>query len=149
MGGRQLREVALSAAHLHDAPPAQLLQRWLPFPVRDAQALLGRVDVMLQKGEQCQEGALAARQRKLVLLVVNANADRPALGVVGQREEHVLLPAVTNQEASQGSVLQHAVGVLHSQRAPVKAAALEFGRSISDGVTVLSRGEGTKVSQVD
>lgn len=62
MGERQLRHTASSATQLHDALPAQLLQRRLPFPVRDAQAFLWGVDVMLQEGEERREGALVARQ---------------------------------------------------------------------------------------
>lgn len=148
MGERQLRNPALSAAQLHDALPAQLLQRRLPFPVRAAQALLGRIAVILQEGEERREGALVARQRELLTTVGDAHAHRPALGVVGQREEDVLLPAVADKEASQGSVPQHAMRVLHSQRTPVEAAALELGRCVGDDVAVLLAGEGGEVGQV-
>lgn len=81
-------------------------------------------------------------------IVADAHADRPALGVVGQREEDVLLSAVADEEASQWSVPQHAVGVLHSQRAPVEAAALELGRCVCDDVAVLLAGEGGEVGQI-
>lgn len=105
VGHRQLRDAALSAAQLQDALPAQLLQGGLPFPVRRGQALLGGVDVMLQEGEDAGEGAVAVAQGEQLPLVLDANADRPALGVEGQREKDVLLAAVPDQEASQGSVL--------------------------------------------
>lgn len=81
-------------------------------------------------------------------LVLDAHADRPALGVVGQREEDVLLPTVADEEASQRSVPQHAVGVLHSQRTPVEAAALELRRRVGDDLTVLLAGESPEVSQI-
>lgn len=81
-------------------------------------------------------------------LVVDAHADRSALGVVGQREEDVFLPAVADEETAQRSVPQHAMGVLHSQRAPVEAAALELGRCVCDGQAVLLAGEGGEVGQV-
>lgn len=148
MGERELWNPASSTALLHDALPAKLLQRRLPFPVGDAQALLGRIDVMLQEGKERREGALVARQRELLALVVDAHADRPAPGVVGQREEDVVLPAVADEEASQRSVPQHAMGVLHSQRTPVEAAALELGRCVGDDVAVLLAGEGGEVGQI-
>lgn len=68
--------------------------------------------------------------------------------MVGQREEDVLLAAVPDEEASQRSVPQHAMGVLHSQRAPVEAAALELGRCVGDDVAVLLAGEGWEVGQI-
>lgn len=80
--------------------------------------------------------------------VGDAHADRPGLGVVGQCEEDVLLAAVADEEASQRSVPQHAMGVLHSQRAPVEAAALKLGRCVGDDVTVLLAGEGWEVGQI-
>lgn len=61
MGDWQLRNLSC-ATQLHDALPAQFLQRWLPFPVRDAQALLGRVAVILQQGKERWERALVAGQ---------------------------------------------------------------------------------------
>lgn len=146
---REVGNPTFAAILLQNALPAQLLQRRLPFPVRDAQALLRRVDIVLQEGKEGRKAALVARQRELLLLVVNANTDRPALGVVGQREEDVFLTAVADEEASQRGVPQHAVCVLHSQRAPVEAAALELGRRVRDDLTVLLAGEGWKVSQVD
>lgn len=81
-------------------------------------------------------------------LVVDAHADWPAFGVVGQREENVFLPAVADEEAAQWSVPQHAMGVLHSQRAPVEGAALELGRCVCDDRTVLLAGEGGEVGQI-
>lgn len=66
----------------------------------------------------------------------------------GQREENVLLPAVADEEASQRSVPQHAMGVLHSQGAPVEAAALELGCCGCDDVAVLLGGEGGEMGQV-
>lgn len=103
---------------------------------------------MLQEGKECREGALVARQREPLPLVVDAHADRSVLCVVGQREEDVLLTAVADEEAAQWCVLQHAVGVLHSQWAPVEAAALELGDCVYDDVAVFLGGERTKVSQV-
>lgn len=82
-------------------------------------------------------------------LVVDAHADRTALGVIGQREEHVLLPAVSDEEAAQRSVPQHAMGVLHSQRTPVEAAAFELGCCVCDDLAVLLAGEGGKVGEID
>lgn len=103
---------------------------------------------MFQEGKEVREGALVARQRELLALVVDANADRPALGVVGQREEDVLLPAVADEEASQRSVPQHPMGVLHSQRTPVEAAVLELGRCVCDDAAVLLAAEGGEVGQI-
>lgn len=82
-------------------------------------------------------------------LVVDAHADRTALGVIGQSEEHVLLPAVSDEEAAQRSVPQHAVGVLHYQRSPVEAAALELGCCFRDDLAVLLAGEDGKVGEID
>lgn len=104
---------------------------------------------MLQEGKECREGALVACQREPLPLEVDAHADRPASGVVGQREEDVFLPAVTDEEAAQRGVLQHAVSVLHSQRPPVEAAALELGGGLGDDVAVLLGGESWEVGQVD
>lgn len=68
--------------------------------------------------------------------------------MVGQREEDVFLPAVADEEAAQRSVPQHAVGVLHSQGAPVEGAALELGRCVGDDLAVLLAGEGGEVGEV-
>lgn len=68
---------------------------------------------MLQEGEERLEAAFAACQRELLLLVLDANADRPAVGAVRQREEDGVLPAVPDEEAAPRGVLQHAVSVLH------------------------------------
>lgn len=103
---------------------------------------------MLQEGKERWEGSPVARQRELLALVLDAHADRPALGVVGQREEDVLLPAVADEEASQRSFPEHAMGVLHCQRTPVEAAALELGRCVSDDIAVLLAGEGGEVGQI-
>lgn len=103
---------------------------------------------MFQKGEERREGAFVSDQRKPLLLVVDANADRPVPGVVGQREEDVLLPAVADEEAAQRRLPQHTVGVLHSERTPVEPAALELGRRICNDVTVLLAGEGGEVGEV-
>lgn len=81
-------------------------------------------------------------------LVVDAHADRPALAVVGQREEDVFLTAVPDEEAAQRGVPQHAMGVLHSQGPPIEAAALELGRCVCDDLAVLLAGEGGEVGQV-
>lgn len=62
MGDGQLSNVACPAAQLHDALPAQFLQRWLPFPAGSSQALLGATDVVLQEGKERREGALVARK---------------------------------------------------------------------------------------
>ncbi|KAG7239502.1 hypothetical protein INR49_028973 [Caranx melampygus] len=78
------------------------------------------------------------------LLLVDAHADRTALGVIGQSEEHVLLPAVADEEASQRSVPQHSVGVLHSQWSPVEPAALELGCCVRDNLAVLLAGKDRK-----
>lgn len=83
-----------------------------------------------------------------MLLVVDAHADRPTFGVVGQREEDVFLSAVSNEEAAQRGVLQHAVGVLHSQGPPVEAAALELGGRLCDDVAVLLGGESWEVGEI-
>lgn len=83
-----------------------------------------------------------------MLIVGDAHADWPTLGVVGQREEDVLLPAVADEEASQRSVPQHVMGVLHSQGTPVEAAALKLGRCVCDDVAVLLGGEGGEMRQV-
>lgn len=103
---------------------------------------------MLQEGKEGLEGTLVARQREPLQPVVDAHADRPTFGVVGQREEDVFLSAVSNEEAAQRGVLQHAVGVLHSQRPPVEAAALELGGRLCDDVAVLLGGESWEVSQI-
>lgn len=83
-----------------------------------------------------------------MLLVVDAHADWPALAVVGQREEDVFLPAVADEEAAKRSVLQHPMGVLHSQRTPVEGAALELGSCVCDDLAVFLAGEGGEVGQI-
>lgn len=80
--------------------------------------------------------------------VVDAHADRATLGVVGEREENVFLPAVSDEEAAQRGVPQHAVSVLHSQGSPVEAAAFELGCGLCDDLTVLLGGEGGEVGQI-
>lgn len=144
MCDRQLRD--LSSAQLYDASPAQLLQRGLPFPVRDLQAPLGCVHVILQEGKERWEGALVAGQRELLLLVVDAHTDGSFPVVIGQGEKDVLLPAVTDKVAAQRGAAEHAVGLLHSQRAPVEAAALKLGGCVSDDVAVLLGGERWEMS---
>lgn len=69
--------------------------------------------------------------------------------MVGQREEDVFLTAITDEEAAQRGVPKHAVSVLHSQRTPVEAAALELGCCVCDDSAVLLAGERRKVSQID
>lgn len=81
-------------------------------------------------------------------LVVDAHADWSALGVVGQCEEDVFLSAVPDEKAAQRSVPQHAVCVLHSQRAPVEATALELGRCVRDDLAVLLAAEGREMGQI-
>lgn len=81
--------------------------------------------------------------------VVDADADRAGLGVVGKREEDVFLAAVADQEAAQRSFPQHAVGVLNSEGTPVEAAALELGGGFRDDFAVLLAGEGSEVGPVD
>lgn len=83
-----------------------------------------------------------------MLLVVDADADRAVLVVVGKREEDVFLSAVTDQEASQRSFPQHPVSVFHSEGAPVKTAELKLGRCVRDDLAVLLGGEGAEVSPV-
>lgn len=68
--------------------------------------------------------------------------------MVGQREEDVLLPAVSDEEAAQRRVPQHTVRVLHSQRAPVEAAALKLDRGVCDDPAVLLAGKGWEVGEI-
>jgi len=147
VGERQLRHAAPAAAQRHDALPAQLLQRGLPSPVGRAQAPPRRAGVVLQEGEERREGALVARQREALALVVDAHADRAALAVVGQREEDVLLPAVADEVAARRGEAQHAVSLLHPQGAPVEGAALQLGRRVRDDLAVLLAGEGGEVGR--
>lgn len=81
-----------------------------------------------------------------MLLVVNADADRAVFGVVGQREEDVFLAAVTNEETSQRSFPQHAMGVFHSKGAPVKTAELKLGCCVRDDPAVFLGGKSAEVS---
>lgn len=97
---------------------------------------------MLQEGKERWEGTLVAGQREPLPLVVDAHAHRSFFVVIGQGEEDVLLPAVADKEAAQRSVAEHAMGLLHSQRAPVEAAALKLGSCVGDYVAVLLGGEG-------
>jgi len=144
-GHRQPEDTAAAAALLGDALPAQLLQRGHALPVRRAQAALGRRHVVLQQLEEPREAALAARQAKALVAVHDAHADGARLRAVRQSEEHVLLPAVPHQVAAQRCIPQHAVGLLHAQRAPVEAAALQLRGGVRDDAEVLLRGEGREV----
>lgn len=83
-----------------------------------------------------------------MLLVFDAHADRAALGVVGQGEEDVLLPAVADEEAAQRRIFEHGMSLLHAQRSPVEATALQLGDRVRDDVTVLFAGEHGEVSEV-
>lgn len=145
MGDGQLLDVAGPTAQLHDTLAAQLLQSGLPSPARDLQAFLWRAGVMLQEGKERREGALVARKRELSSTVYDANAHRAALGVVGQCEEDVLLPAVADEEASKRRLPQHTVGVLYTERAPVETTAFEFRCCGRDDIAVFLAGEGGEV----
>lgn len=103
---------------------------------------------MFQEGKERREGALVARQRELSSTVYHANAHGATLGVVGQREEDVLLPAVAYEEAAKWRLPQHAVGVLHPQRAPVEAAAFELCCCGRNDIAVFLAGEGGEVGQL-
>lgn len=100
---------------------------------------------MLQEGKERREGVLVARKRELSSTVYDANAHRAALGVVGQCEEDVLLPAVADEEASKRRLPQHAVGVLYTERAPVETTAFEFRCCGRDDIAVFLAGEGGEV----
>lgn len=103
---------------------------------------------MFQEREQRRESALVPRQREPLLLVLDAHADRPAFGVVGQGEEDVFLLAVANEVAAQWRVFEHGVGLLHAEGTPVEAAAFQLGGGLRDDVAVLLAGEKREVGEV-